>query len=296
MTTAVVGAGPAGVIAATLLAIRGEDVTLIDENPVAGGHLTYDKYDTVDYKTGSTIWLTELRSALDKSGAAFLASAIVWAAFPANGAVDLAINLAGVEQTVRADQLVLAAGTTDLPLIAPGATLPGVMTSRAIRILLNRHGVIPGQQYVVVGGGSEADRMRRELELAECEVTAVVGPEEVAALAGKGSVESVRSRDGVSHAADVVVVAMGEVPDLQLAGMLEMPRQYDLQLRGWRVSPDGESIGVHVVGGSLLGPATTAEVVRSAVAVADRICPAGAGLREAGLAISAEVLGTEAVR
>jgi hypothetical protein len=44
-----------------------------------------------------------------------------------------------------------------------------------------------------------------------------------------------------------------------------------------------------------LGPAHPADEVRSAVAVADRICPAGAGLREAGMAMSADILGTEAV-
>jgi thioredoxin reductase len=296
MTIAIVGAGPAGVIAATLLAVRGEDVTLIDENPAAGGHLRYDRYESGVGKAGSIDWLTELQSALESSGAEFLESAIAWATFPADGGFELAINHSGVEQTVRADQLVVAAGTTDLPLVAPGATLPGVMTSRALRILLNRHGVIPGQRFVVVGRGSEADRMQRELKRAECEVTAVVAPEEVGAIAGESGVESVRGRDGFSHTADVVVVAIGEVPDLQLAGMLEIAREYDPQLRGWRIAPGSDAFGVHVAGGALLGPAHPADVVRSAVAVADRICPAGAGLREAGLAMSADILGTEAVR
>ena len=296
MTIAIVGAGPAGLISATLLAARGVDITLIDENPAAGGHLTYDKYEIGAGEAVSIGWLAELQSLLETSGTVFLESAIAWAAFPADGGFELAINHAGVEHSVHADQLVVAVGTTDLPMIAPGATLPGLMTSRAIRNLINRHGVIPGKRFVVVGGGSEADRMQRELELVECEVTAVLGPEEVVAIVGEGGVESVRARDGVSHLADVVVVAISEVPDLQLAGMLEIAREYDPQLRGWRVAPGSDAYGVYVTGGALMGSATPADVVRSAVAVADRICPAGAGLREAGLVISAEVLGTEAVR
>ena len=78
MSVAVVGAGPAGIIAAALLAARGETVTLIDEGLAPGGHLTYDRYPVGQDGHDSDGWLAELRSALDAAGATILRPAIAW--------------------------------------------------------------------------------------------------------------------------------------------------------------------------------------------------------------------------
>ena len=98
MTIAVVGAGPAGMIVASLLAHRGQTVTLIDEQSMAGGHLTYDKYNSGLIDADSDSWLEELRSALEVSGANVLTTAIAWAAFRAGAGVELAVNHAGHER------------------------------------------------------------------------------------------------------------------------------------------------------------------------------------------------------
>jgi thioredoxin reductase len=283
-------------IAATLLAARGETVVLIDEQTAPGGHLAYDRYPVGTEAHDSDGWLAELQSALDSAGGTVLLSAIAWAAFRKGDGFELAVNHAGAETTIAADHLVVAAGTTDLSLIAPGATLPGVMTGRAIRILVNRHGVIPGQRVVVVGVGPKADRLSADLTSTGCDVVAELAVAEVAAIAGDGGVQSVQTADGRTLGADVVVVAVGEVPDLQLAGMVEAPRIFDPVLNGWRLASEGVPAGLHVVGGSLLGPATPEEIVQSAVAVADRIRPGDAGLRNVGLKISDSILRWEAVR
>jgi thioredoxin reductase len=290
MSVAVVGAGPAGMIAAALLAARGETVTLIDEQAAPGGHLAYDRYQVGTDGRHSGDWLSELRSAPDSAGVTALLPAIAWAAFRKGDGFELAVNHAGAEISVVADHLVVAAGTTDLPLITPGATLPGVMTSRAIRILLNRHGLIPGQRVVVVGVGPRAERLRDDLIAAGCDVVAELAVAETAAITGDGGVQAVYTADGRTCAADVVVVAAGEVPDLQLAGMIEAPRIFDPVLNGWRLASEGVPAGLHVVGGSLLGPATPEEIVQSAVAAADRIHPGGAGLHDVGLKISDAIL------
>jgi NADPH-dependent 2,4-dienoyl-CoA reductase/sulfur reductase-like enzyme len=296
MSVAIVGAGPAGLIAAALLARRGETVTLIDEQTAFGGHLTYDRYPVGMDGHDSDGWLAELRSAMDSASMTTLPLAIAWAAFRNGEGFELGVNHAGVEKSVGADHLVIAAGTTDLSLIAPGATAPGVMTGRAIRILLNRHGVIPGQRIVVVGVGPKASRLRDDLIAVDCDVVAQLAVAEVVAIAGNSGVEGVQTTDGRALDADLVVVAVGEVPDVQLAGMVDAPRVFDPNLSGWRLASEGVPAGLHVVGGSLLGQATPEEIVQSAVAVADRIRPGGAELRDVGLDISDVILRQEAVQ
>jgi methylglutamate dehydrogenase subunit C len=295
MSVGVVGAGPAGLITAILLAQRGESVTLIDEHSEAGGHLTYDHYQTRIGQSDSAAWLAELTAALDHSTVTFLNSTIAWAAFRTDAGIELTMNCAGREQTVVLENVVVAAGTTDLPLVAPGATLPGVMTSRAIRILLNRHHVIPGRRVVIVGADGEAERLRDDLISAGCEIVALVAPQELSTIAGDGGVQSVTTRDGATQATDIVVVGRGEVPDLHLAGMLEAPRTYDAALGGWRLATADGVPGVHAVGGSLLGPGSPQAIVQSAVAVADRICGKGSELRDCGLSVTDQIMQAKAV-
>jgi 2-polyprenyl-6-methoxyphenol hydroxylase-like FAD-dependent oxidoreductase len=292
---AVIGAGPAGLIAAALLSKRGESVTLIDERAEAGGHLRYDRYPVGSDRHKSDSWLSELGSALDLSGATVLQSAIVWAAFRVGNHFELAVNHAGAEQTVRADHLVISTGTTDLPLVIPGATLPGVMTSRAVRILLNLHGVLPGQRLFVAGLGPVADRLKGDLTAAGAEAT-VVAPGTIAAVAGERGVESIRLTNGSSIEADCLIIARGEAPDLQLAGMLDAPRIYDPAIEGWRLASGAALPEVTVIGGALLGAASPDQVAQSAVEAVDRIAPTGPVPGEIRLDITDAILRWEAIQ
>jgi len=295
MNIAVIGAGPAGLIATALLSKRGASVTLLDERADAGGHLRYDRYPVGSDRHESDSWLTELRSTVDASGATVLQSAIVWAAFRVGDRFELAVNHAGAEQTIRADHLVVATGTTDLPLIVPGATLPGVMTSRAVRILLNQHGVLPGQRLVIAGAGTEAERLQGDLTAAGADAT-VIGSDTIASVAGNRGVESVQLTDGRLIEADCLIIARGEAPDLQLAGMLEAARTFDPAIEGWRLTPGAEVPGVTVIGGALLGAAGPDQVVQSAVEGVDRISPTGPGIGDIRLDITDAILRWEAVQ
>ncbi len=295
MNVAVIGAGPAGMIAAGMLARRGQSVTLIDEQTGSGGHLRYDRYPVGSDRHDSDSWLTELRGAVDSSNAVVLLSAIVWAAFRVGDGFELAVNHAGAERTIVADHLVVATGTTDLPLIVPGATLPGVMTSRAVRILLNRHDVLPGQRLVVVGAGAEAERLTSDLASAGAEVSTVTA-DEIEAIAGSRGVESVHLTGGRTRDADCVVVARGEAADLQLACMLEAPRTYDSSVEGWRLAVGADLPGLSVIGGALLGAAGPDQVVKSTIDAVERIAPTGPESGEIGLDITGAMIRWEAVQ
>jgi len=295
MNVAVIGAGPAGMIAAALLTRRGHSVTLIDEQTESGGHLRYDRYPVGSDRHESDSWLTELRGAVDSSSAVVLQSAIVWAAFRVGDGFELAVNHAGAERTKVADHLVVATGTTDLPLIVAGATLPGVMTSRAVRILLNRHDVLPGRRLVVVGAGAEADRLTSDLSAAGAEVSTVTAGE-IESIAGSRGVESVHLSGGRTIDADCVVVTRGEAPDLQVTGMLEAPRTYDSSFESWRLRGGADLPGLSVIGGALLGAAGPDQIVKSTIGAVERIAPTGLESGDIGLDITGAIIRWEAVQ
>ena len=205
------------------------------------------------------------------------------------------MNHAAVEVTVTVDHLLVAAGTTDLPLIAPGATLPGVMTSRAIRILLDRHRVIPasGSSRSAVGPGwidCAPISSRPAATLSRNLPSEVVEIERRKQCAGSGSgrwpFDRCRRRR----------VSLPGGPDPQLAGWVEAPRVFDLisarsatRLRGGPGRASNSSVARRP------GPPHR----RRSCRVRRRggpDHPGGGGLQDVGLGISEAILRWEAVQ
>mgnify|MGYP006281645819 FL=1 len=150
---AVVGAGPAGMTAATTAAAEGLDVVLLDEQPAGGGQI----YRAVEAAAGPRGTLLgedyvqgrHLTEALARSSARHVREAIVWKIEP-DGAV--AYSAAGRGRELRARFVVLAAGALERPMPIPGWTLPGVMTAGAAQILLKQSGLVPARA-VLAGTG-----------------------------------------------------------------------------------------------------------------------------------------------
>ena len=67
--------------------------------------------------------------------------------------------------------------------------------------------------------------------------------------------------------ADTVVLSLGEAPDLQLAGMLDVPLTYDPARRGWYAASPNPQPNLYLVGGAMLGQATWVEAERQALDV-----------------------------
>ena len=149
---AIIGAGPAGLAAATLAAELGLETVLIDEQPAPGGQiyraieraepstpLDADylagrplvaalRRSHVDYRPGSTLWH------LDPEGALFL-------------------ETGGRTEILTARRILLATGALERPVPIPGWTLPGVMTAGAAQILLKSSGLVPEGRLVLAGQG-----------------------------------------------------------------------------------------------------------------------------------------------
>ena len=163
---AVVGAGPAGLAAATRCARLGLATTLFDENSAPGGQIyrgiTEAPAERVallgtDYARGAA-----LVDAFRATTAAYVPAASVWSAraLP-NATIELGVSTRGAgvsgptptTHIVRARAAILATGAQERPFPIPGWTLPGVMSVGGAQILLKTAGLVPQGRVVIAGSG-----------------------------------------------------------------------------------------------------------------------------------------------
>jgi NADPH-dependent 2,4-dienoyl-CoA reductase/sulfur reductase-like enzyme len=162
LDVAIVGAGPAGLAAATLCAERGLSVALYDEQGAPGGQIHRSvtasplaKADILD----DDYWSGAARvKAFEQSGARYMSRATVWAVERrGDGAFALAIAIGPPTSrqsiAVAARTVILATGALERPMPIPGWTLPGVMTAGGAQGLLKTSGVVPMGRTVLAGCG-----------------------------------------------------------------------------------------------------------------------------------------------
>lgn len=150
----VIGAGPAGLAAATLASQVGAKTLLVDENAAVGGQI-YRGIGTTPLQNrellGEDYWKgTGLQDAFLASSSAYFPSATVWQLSPE---LELGISSGGRTAMVRARRVVMATGALERPFPIPGWTLPGVMTAGAAQILLKTAGVAVDGKVVLAGSG-----------------------------------------------------------------------------------------------------------------------------------------------
>src|SRR5688572_9632268 len=130
----VVGAGPAGMAAATTAADAGAEVTMVDAEPEAGGQFLRGRarfaHDGVTHLRNTEAWLVEGNTLHIRGGEA-----------PGGG-----------PRMLRFDALVIATGAHDRPLPFPGWDGPGVITAGAAQALA-KQGILLGDRVIVAGTG-----------------------------------------------------------------------------------------------------------------------------------------------
>jgi sarcosine oxidase, subunit alpha len=176
----VVGAGPAGIAAATAAASAGARVVLCDEQSEPGGSLLADDPRDAVRIDGlpAPEWLrTRLAALTANPRVSLLPRTTAFGYFPHN-LVGLSERLTDHlrcphpdsprerQWQVRAREVVLAAGAIERPLVFPGNDRPGIMLAGAARTWLNRYGVLPGTRAVVVTACDAAYRAALELQAA----------------------------------------------------------------------------------------------------------------------------------
>jgi NADPH-dependent 2,4-dienoyl-CoA reductase/sulfur reductase-like enzyme len=232
---AVVGAGPSGLSAAIAAARAGAKTILLDEHSALGGQLRYRIAElTIDRMASPVrpaVLAADLVGQARTVGVDLRPGVVAWGLFEEH---LLGVVEATASYLVRADRIVLATGSTDLPLPFAGGTLPGVFSARAVQVLINHHRVLPGQRFVLLGSGADANEVAEDIRLAGGAVVATVDPGDGTRIKAEGAdgVQTV-SLDGVCHEADAIVVAVGRQPDPQLALMAECAAAFSAELGGF---------------------------------------------------------------
>lgn len=160
----VVGAGPAGIAAATAAARSGGQVLLLDENPAAGGQIWRTGISSQRHSSGGGDRARSLAmKQLNAAGVSFLFGYSVHEA-PAAGelraicesATDGGEGPNGGEPIVTSlgyRKLVLATGARERFLPFPGWTLPGVFGAGGLQALVKGGFNVDGKRIVVAGSG-----------------------------------------------------------------------------------------------------------------------------------------------
>ncbi|MDH2328293.1 FAD-dependent oxidoreductase [Cereibacter sp. SYSU M97828] len=170
----VIGAGPAGLAAATEAAKAGLSVALLDEQTAPGGQI-YRGIETAgahrtailgkDYAEGR-----DLAASFRASGADYMPGALVW-----NIGTDRVVEYSGNGSSHRigSKAILSATGALERPMPIPGWTLPGVTTAGALQILLKAAGIVQ-EDALIVGSGPLLWLLAAQMVDAGCPPRAVV--------------------------------------------------------------------------------------------------------------------------
>jgi sarcosine oxidase subunit alpha len=181
----VVGAGPAGLAAALAASRGGARVILCDERPRFGGSLLSDDRSRIDGLAAAD-WVEAAIAELQRNPRVrLLPRTTAFGYFPHNhlGLSErltdhLAEPPAGLARErlwqVRAQQVVLATGSIEQPLVFPGNDRPGVMLAGAALRYLKEQAVLPGQRVVIATICDSAYRVALEMHAAGAQVVQIV--------------------------------------------------------------------------------------------------------------------------
>ncbi|MEO6807111.1 MAG: FAD/NAD(P)-binding oxidoreductase [Edaphobacter sp.] len=152
----VVGAGPAGIAAATAAARHGCSVLLLDDNPAAGGQIWRGGIEP-SAKHANSGEHREKEAALLKltsSGATLLFGYRVFDA-PAPGVLHALHETSGTPEAISLEyrRLILATGARERFLPFPGWTLPGVFGAGGLQALVKGGFPVQGKRIAVAGSG-----------------------------------------------------------------------------------------------------------------------------------------------
>ncbi len=181
----VVGAGPAGLAAALEAGRSGARVILVDEQAEPGGSLISDPAAVIDGQTGWQ-WLKSATEELAGLSNVTVLPRTTAIGYYHQNFLGLCQRLTDHLETlpegaprermwrVRAEQVVLAQGAIEKPLVFHGNDRPGVMLAGAARTFLNRYGVKAGNRAVVVTSHDSAWLAAFDLAEAGVKVAAIV--------------------------------------------------------------------------------------------------------------------------
>ncbi len=143
---AIVGAGPSGLSAASVLSHYGMPCVVLDDQLRPGGQ--YLKQPPGHIQT--TEKEHSLLNVCGHETVTYLPETTVWH-WPSPN--TLAYAMASDNGRLKAESIILAAGAYDTPIPFPGWALPGVISAGGVLNLYKGQRVVPGSRVVVAGNG-----------------------------------------------------------------------------------------------------------------------------------------------
>lgn len=149
----VIGAGPAGMAAASRLHDAGARVVVLDERAGPGGNV-YAAAVTGPFSASSRLGRDYARGA--RAARAFVGSSVPVRYGSSISRIDgetVSYLQDCALRRIAAARLVVATGAIERPMPFPGWELPGVMGAGAFQLLMKQSGVVPAEDYVLCGTG-----------------------------------------------------------------------------------------------------------------------------------------------
>lgn len=152
----IVGAGPAGLCAATEVAKSGASVILVDENDRPGGQLfkqIHKFFGSQDHYAGIRGFkiAEELYSQAKDLGVEISFNTLCWG-------IDeekvVALKQDQETQYIKAKTVLIATGASEKAISFDGSNIPGVLTAGAVQTMINVQHVKPGSKAIMVGSGN----------------------------------------------------------------------------------------------------------------------------------------------
>ena len=287
----VIGAGPAGLMAALTAGRAGVDVILADEDSAMGGRLLREVED-VDGRPAA-LWVADVLAQLRAlPNVRLMTRTTVTGAYD-QGTYGALERIVGADAPVEcfwrivAKRSVLCAGALERPIAFPDNDRPGIMLAGAVRAYVTRWGVAPGRSVTVFGNNDDAHRTARDLAAAGIKIAGLIDARADVQVTADypvytgGSVTTTTGRLGltsitVTHQGgtrviqtDCLAVSGGWNPSVHLTCHMNGRPQWREDIAAFVPSPD--AIPGMAVAGACHGVFDTAGCLRDGAAVAAEI-------------------------
>ncbi|MFV0243631.1 MAG: 2Fe-2S iron-sulfur cluster-binding protein [Qingshengfaniella sp.] len=212
----VVGAGPAGLVAAEAAACAGKSVWLVEDHADLGGSLRR-RGDRIEGQSVED-WITARCAAIEAAGGKILTRTTAFGAYD-HGLFGLArehgFGKAPTLYRLRAGACVLAAGAIDRPVTFASNDLPGVHSLEGALDYMGRYGVLLGGDIAIAANHSQVDQAAERMKAVGCRVSVIDPAAGCIAARGRKGVRGI-GQNGRHVDCETILASAGWTPVVHL--------------------------------------------------------------------------------